>query len=311
MNNNELTYWVALSHTNGTSVGLTTVKKNNIIVAAYKKKMSLMEFFNLSDDAWRKEFDLNAEQCELLANTKQELPNYAFITEDLINQGYRIIPSTSREYSQTLNHNLKHKSPNVLYAKGNLELMSQESVAIVGSRNTSETSLKFTDTMARRCASEQKVVVSGYAKGVDQQALLSALDAGGKSIIVLPQGIMTFASGFKRLYKPIVEGRLLVVSEFVPKAPWSVGLAMARNSTIYGMAQQIIVAETDSKGGTWSGATEWLKKHNTLYVRRKNDNEHNANDKLEELGAIPLDMDGNRLETIKQPQEQTIPFSDY
>ncbi len=74
--------------------------------------------------------------------------------------------------------------------------------------------------IARKCVREFKAVVSGFAKGVDKQALDSAIEAHGKSIIVLPQGILTFHSGFKKYYERIVNGDLLVLSTFFPKAGW-------------------------------------------------------------------------------------------
>jgi len=109
----------------------------------------------------------------------------------------------------------------------------------------------------------------------------------------LPQGILTFQSGFKKYYKSIVNGDLLVLSTFFPKAGWDVGLAMARNAYIYGLAREIYVAETDSKGGTWEGAMDGLRRHRTVYVRIPEPGEKNANQKLIDLGAVPVDMDGN------------------
>jgi len=102
--------------------------------------------------------------------------------------------------------------------------------------------------------------VSGFAKGVDRQALDSAVSAGGKSIIVLPQGIMTFGSGFKQYFKHIAQGRVLVMSTFAPNAPWSVEFAMARNAVIYGMASKIYVAQSDDKGGDLVRRNRWVKK---------------------------------------------------
>ncbi len=79
--------------------------------------------------------------------------------------------------------------------------MHENSIAVVGSRTASEVALNFTDNIAMRASKEYKVIVSGFAKGIDKQALDSAIKYKGQSIIVLPQGIMTFASGFKNYYK--------------------------------------------------------------------------------------------------------------
>ena len=146
--------------------------------------------------------------------------------------------------------------------------MTEKSIAIVGSRNASDVSLQFTDNIAKLASKEYKVVVSGFAKGVDKQALDSAINYKGQSIIVLPQGIMTFGSGFKTYYKQIVDGDVLVLSIFFPKAPWKAELAMARNPIIYGLADEIYVAESSEKGGTWSGVIDGLRKKRKIYVRK-------------------------------------------
>lgn len=151
---------------------------------------------------------------------------------------------------------MKFLSPILIYAYGNVELLNKESVAIVGSRNANATSLNFTDNIASLSVSDGLVVVSGYAKGIDRQALDSAIRNGGSSIIVLPQGITTFVTGFKSLFKEISSGRVLVISTFKPNAGWDKGLAMARNQYIYGLAEKIFVAESDSKEGTYSGVQD-------------------------------------------------------
>jgi predicted Rossmann fold nucleotide-binding protein DprA/Smf involved in DNA uptake len=183
-------------------------------------------------------------------------------------------------------------------------LLQEDAVAIVGSRKAGDKALSFTDHVAKKSVKEFKVVVSGFAKGVDKQALDSTIEANGKSIIVLPQGILTFQSGFKKYYEPIVNGDVLVLSTFFPKAGWDVGLAMARNAYIYGLAKEIYVAESDSKGGTWEGAMDGLKRGRKIYVRYPEPKEKNANLKLVELGALAVNMDGEVVDSkIKAPSE--------
>jgi len=212
------------------------------------------------------------------------------------NQGFEIIPITSPEYSKTLKTNLKATySPPVLYIKGNKKIMQEQSIAIVGSRAASEIALNFTDNIAKNASKDYKVVVSGFAKGVDKQALDSAIKYKGQSIIVLPQGIMTFTSGFKNYYKQIIDGDVLVLSTFHPKAGWSTGLAMARNPIIYGLAREIFVAESSEKGGTWSGVIDGLRKGRKIYVRQPEHNEKNANNILIQKGAIRVDFSGNQV----------------
>lgn len=289
----EYAYWMALAHTER----MRTVRKNELIVrCCYEKQLNLSDFFHFDVSKWRDEFELSEEEIGWLKNAKSELPNYSFLAEDLLEQGYDLIPILSPDYPKTLKANLKKTySPPLIYTKGNKRLLQGMSVAIVGSRNAGCISLDFADNVAQKAVAEGKTVVSGYAKGVDKQALDSALKYGGKSIVILPQGITTFASGFKALYKEIVQGKVLVLSAFPPKSPWSSGLAMARNPIIYGMAHEIYVAESDSKGGTWSGVIDGLRKMRTIYVRQSLPEEKNANEVLIQKGAIPVSLQGEIL----------------
>ena len=288
MMENELTYWVALAHT----PTIWTKRKNEIIVYCFNHGKTIADFFESENFLG---MELKQEEHNLLMQTKNELANYAFLVEELLNQGYSIIPITSNEYSQTLKTNLKYNAPIILYTKGNKQILQEKAIAIVGSRNANDRSLQFTDNVAKKASSEYKVVVSGFAKGVDKQALDSALNYKGQSIIVLPQGITTFASGMKKYYRQIIEGDVLVLSVFHPKSPWSVDLAMARNSIIYGLASEIYAAQSDDKGGTWSGVTDGLKKGRIVYVRMPEKNEKCANMTLINLGAEAVDMDGNLI----------------
>lgn len=218
------------------------------------------------------------------------------MVEDLLEQGYNILPITSKDYSPILKKNLgRSYTPPIIYTKGNLQILKEKSVAIVGSRKANDISLEFTDNIAQKASKDYKVVVSGFAKGVDKQALDSALKYKGQSIIVLPQGIATFKSGFKKYYKEIIDGDVLVLSTFYPKAPWSVQLAMARNPIIYGLASEIYVAESNEKGGTWSGVSDGLRKGRTIYVRESSLSEKNANNILISKGGKAVDVEGSLI----------------
>jgi predicted Rossmann fold nucleotide-binding protein DprA/Smf involved in DNA uptake len=290
----DASYWIALAHLPQGRIA----RINELIIKFYhENKISIEDFFHLSETDWRSNYNLNEKEISDLQTAKLELPNNAFLAEDMLNQGYEIIPIISSDYSKTLKENLKSTySPPVLYVKGDKQMLGEKSLAIVGSRDASEISLQFTDNIAKLASKQFKVIVSGFAKGVDKQALDSAIKHIGRSIIVLPQGIMTFSTGFKKYYQQIVEGNVLVLSTFHPKVPWRVELAMARNPIIYGLADEIYVAESNEKGGTWSGVIDGLRKGRKIFVRKPEPDEKNANELLIQKGAVPVDFDGNVLE---------------
>jgi DNA processing protein len=296
--NQEAAYWISLAHLPRWGYS----KINTLVIKFFhERKLSIVDFFQLSESEWRNEYNLNPKEIEDLNTSKQELPNNAFLAESLGNEGYELIPVTSPLYPATLKANLKTAhAPALLYVKGNLKIMQEKAIAIVGSRNATEKSLEFTDNIAKLASKEYKVIVSGFAKGVDKQALDSAMNYKGQSIIVLPQGIMTFGTGFRTYYKQIINGDVLVLSCFHPKAPWQAELAMARNPIIYGMADEIYVAESSDKGGTWSGVVDGLRKSRKIYVRKPDPGEDNANELLIQKGAIPVDFNGTQI-TGSQP----------
>ena len=296
------TYWIAVAHL----PKWTTERTNRFIIQIiHENKMSWADFFELDKKGWKELFAFTEKELSDLEYAKNDMPRLAFIAEQLQNEGFQIIPINSSDYPVVLKENLKIKSsPPVLYIKGRKGLLQEDAVAIVGSRKAGAKALEFTDHVAKKSVKEFKVVVSGFAKGVDKQALDSTIEANGKSIIVLPQGILTFQSGFKKYYEPIVNGDVLVLSTFFPKAGWDVGLAMARNAYIYGLAKEIYVAESDSKGGTWEGVIDGLKRQRKIYVRYPEPKEKNANLKLVELGALSVNMDGKIVASKVMPSKE-------
>lgn len=298
----QITYWIALSEL----TGMTTRRKNEILSVAYTNDMTIADVFD-NADLWKEANMLDTEIASI-QEKKNQLPNIAFMAEDIENQGYHIIPLNDNQcYPQTLKRHLRTASPLVIYCKGNIGLLQEPSVAIVGSRNANENSLLFTDNVCKKITTEGKVVVSGFAKGVDQQALQSALKYGGKSIIVLPQGILQAGSTLRQYYSFISQGKVLVMSFFPPRMPWSVECAMARNPIIYGMADTIYVAQSDDKGGTWSGVMDGLKKQREIFVRLPYPNEHIANQQLIDSGAKAVDINGNETENKgKKIQDELV-----
>lgn len=283
-------YWITISHLQR----WTNAKINDLIKKIYiDNGADLESFFSLSENDWREDYSLDENQVLSLREAKGQVPNNAFLAESLLHQGYELIPLTSEEYPPTMKENLKMSySPPLLYVKGNKQLLMEDSIAIVGSRNASANGMKFTENVAKHATEKYQVVVSGFAKGIDRAALDFAMQYTGQSIIVLPQGITTFASGFKTYYKHIVRGDLLVLSAFHPHAPWSVGLAMARNPIIYGLAKNIYVADSSNTGGTWEGVQDGLRKGRAIYIRKTDLGEESANNLLINLGGLAVDIEG-------------------
>lgn len=286
--NNHFSYWMAFAHARSFS----NRRKIEFLIQSVHDKMTIEDALTAVKKNDKLDFNFTDKEWEGLKAEINKLPNYSFLYEELNEQGFELINIFQKShYPQILKDNLKKSAPILLYIKGNRSLLDESTVAIVGARKSGKKSLSFTDNIAKKMVRDGNVIVSGFAKGVDRKALDSALKYKGKSIIVLPQGILTYTT--KKYYEHIVEGDVLLLSTYHPKAPWSVGLAMDRNKTIYGLSSEIYVAESNNKGGTWEGVKNGLKRKRTIYIRIPDNKEKNANKKLIDLGAVPVDMEGH------------------
>ena len=182
--------------------------------------------------------------------------------------------------------------PQQLFALGNLALLAESGVGICGSRDASPRALDIAGEVVRMLAHEGQVIVSGYARGVDQIAHAAALDAGGKTIIVLPEGLARFSIR-KDLRSLWDWERILVVSQFSLQTPWKSWNAMRRNRTIMGLSRAMLVVEAKSNGGTFDAGKVTLAYRKPVFAVDFSsiDETRSGNRILIDEGAIPLKRD--------------------
>jgi predicted Rossmann fold nucleotide-binding protein DprA/Smf involved in DNA uptake len=110
-------------------------------------------------------------------------------------------------------------------------------------------------------------------------------------------------SGIKmRALLPKIEsGKVLLLSQFHPDAPWVVSRAMERNKVVTGLAQVVVVAESDTKGGTWDGANGALTQKRPLYVCQVEAQTLPGNAALIQRGGHPLPWPTEDLDRSLSP----------
>ena len=212
--------------------------------------------------------------------------------------GLWVISRGDVEFPQRLKRQLKHAAPPLLYGAGDKAMLENGGLAIIGSREASESALSYTRAIAARCANEGLAVVSGGARGVDAAAMQGVTEAGGYCIGVLPSDLLkTSLNRQNRI--GLQEGRLVLVSPFYPEAGFGRGTnAMARNRYIYTLADQALVIDSAlESGGTWTGAVENLKHAWVpLYVRTPGEGAGNA--ALVAEGALPFTLTADSSDTL-------------
>jgi len=168
-------------------------------------------------------------------------------------------------YPQLLLNALGKSAPPLLTYLGNIEILKQKSIGFCGSRNASDKGLEVAKDCASQLAKNNIVIVSGHAAGVDQTTHFAALESGGATIIVLPEGLLNFK--IRESLKNVWDwNRVLVISEFSPKAIWTASRAMQRNSTIIGLSIAMILIEAGRTGGSIDAGKKTLAMKRRLYI---------------------------------------------
>lgn len=204
--------------------------------------------------------------------------------------GLWVVTRSDPEYPRRLKQRLKTDSPPVLFGCGNKALLNAGGLAVIGSRDASQSDLGFTEQVGAKAASEGVAIISGGARGVDEAAMLGAANQGGEVIGVMADSLLKAATSSK-WRRGLMDGHAVLVSPFYPEAGFNAGNAMARNKYIYCLADSALVIHSGKKGGTLSGAEENLKKSwLPLWVKQTKDNDA-ANADLVAKGGLWLEAD--------------------
>lgn len=185
--------------------------------------------------------------------------------------GIWVLTRSDADYPKLLKQRLRNSAPPVLFGCGNARLLNQRGVCVVGARKANEADLGFATALGERIAAAGFSVVSGGARGVDEAAMLGGLKQDGTVIGIMADSLLSAAMASK-WRKGLMDNNLVLVSPFYPESGFNAGNAMARNKYIYCLSQAAVVVRSDTKGGTWSGAIENLKKvWVPLWVKRVQD----------------------------------------
>ena len=140
--------------------------------------------------------------------------------------------------------------PILLYARGAVECLSGENLAVVGSRRPTPYGMAVARKLSRELTQVGMTVVSGMARGIDSYAHQGALEAGGPTIAVLGCGVdVVYPRENKKLADQIV-AKGVIVSEFPMGSTAFPQNFPIRNRVISGLSLGVMVVE----GAQYSGS---------------------------------------------------------
>jgi DNA processing protein len=139
--------------------------------------------------------------------------------------------------------------PVVLYALGDVHLLNDPGVGVVGTRVPTDYGCRAAAGLSRELARAGYSIVSGMAKGIDAVAQAAALDAGGATVGVLGHGIdNVYPPENRRLFRRVRE-RGLLISELPPGEQPLAGNFPRRNRLIAALSAGVLVVEMGEKSG--------------------------------------------------------------
>ena len=155
-------------------------------------------------------------------------------------------------YPQILRERLGDEAPCCLWAKGDLEILKNPLISLVGSRDLNPKNAEFAREAGRQAALQGYTLVSGNARGADKTAQDACLASGGRVVSIVADS----------LEKHPVRENILYLSEGDFDEEFSAQRALSRNRCIHALGQKVLVAQASYQhGGTWDGTVKNLRFH--------------------------------------------------
>src|SRR5579883_3359917 len=162
--------------------------------------------------------------------------------------GGRLINWTEPEYPQPLLQ--IYDPPVLLYVRGDVQVLNQPMLSIVGTRRPTAYGTQMTERLARDLAKRGIVIVSGLARGIDAIAHQGTTGVEGRAVGVIGTGIdVCYPKENKKLYEKVLE-RGAILSEFPMGAHPAPENFPVRNRIIAGMPLGVVIVEGKQYSGS-------------------------------------------------------------
>ncbi|MGQ9608517.1 MAG: DNA-processing protein DprA [bacterium] len=184
---------------------------------------------------------------------------------DLIKQyGCRIIKIDDEEYPANLR--TIYDPPPIIYIKGSIIPNDSQSISIVGARKASAYGKSVAENISKGLVLKGFTIVSGMAHGIDASAHNAALDAGGRTIAVMGNGLdIIYPPNNEKLYERIINSGA-VISEFPMGTEPKKENFPIRNRIISGLSLGTLVVEASNHSGALITANYALEQGREVFA---------------------------------------------
>ena len=246
-------------------------KRRLLVAVAMSDTLTSKQFYELFT---RLEEDMSLNESFVLGDLKYSLPDetnkwiesmdWDLEIKRLQKQKVKVITILDGAYPQRLKE--IYLPPIVLFYRGNLSLISQRAVAIVGSRDHSKYAKDCIHELIPALVNDGIVVISGLARGVDTLAHEETLKVNGNTIAVIGSGLnVVYPSENLKLYDVIAK-RGLILSEYpLQSRPLKFHFPY-RNRIIAGLSHGVCVIEAKEKSGSLITANLALSENREVFA---------------------------------------------
>jgi len=271
----DLRYWLLLQSIDG--IGPITFK--NLLDKFTDPKLVFAANINELSSIPR----LSQKIIEQIVTARNRLDEIDVVIEQLRNHNIKIVTLNEPNYPLSLKS--ISNPPSVIYLSK--EIPTSKTIGIIGTRDASQFGKEKTIEFAIELAKAGYLVVSGYAKGIDTAAHCGAITASGKTIAVLPTGILKFAvhEELSNMSDQFIN-QATILSEFYPLSEWSVGNALSRNRITAALSDYILVVESGNSGGTVNTCEHAKTQGKPVYLY--NGIKSPSDEKIKELGVSEI-----------------------
>ena len=152
-------------------------------------------------------------------------------------------------------------------AKGGSASDRENCLAVVGARKMTGYGRRATEQIVGEIAAAGITIVSGFMYGVDAAAHKAAMDAGGRTIAVMPCGINRIHPEYQKdLYNRILDTGGLIISEYEDDMQPQNWTYPQRNRIVSGLSRGVLVVEADLRSGSLITANCATKHNRTIFA---------------------------------------------
>jgi len=182
--------------------------------------------------------------------------------------GIRIIGIKEDRYPEAVRAG---PAPVLLYAKGNVGLLTGDAIGVSGSRETNEAGQRWIESLSAELAENGYTLVSGGARGADTAAHRGALDTDSSTIAVLGTGVnVAYPPENQTLFDQIIDTGGLLISMRQPDAEPTRHAFLDRNELTAALSDGMIFVATDGNGGTMAQYEMALDQDRPIFVPTSN-----------------------------------------